>query len=666
MTRWDRILSAAAVIAAVLSPASVHAGSYGTELPFAAGTGARASAMGLAATSLPGTPSTQYFNPALLAEKRYKGFEFYRTTLFDSDAQFHSAAYVHPSLDWGTLGLTVLRLDVSGIEERDDLNVLQSSDLQNSQTRLLLGYAIDLIPSVMAGVNLKVDHQSFGGYDGSAIGFDVGFLYTRALTGLGWLEHARGSLVVENLVEPSVKLDHDDVPDPRRLLMGVSTDGHYREFGFATALDLVSPKYSPFHARFGQEVTYRGMVAARVGWDGSTPTLGVGGMYRNLELDYAYREEDLGSNHRISLTVSFGRSLEEERTARRQQADAELQKRVRERVSDFEQTQLSSLLEQADELFAAGNLEEARDKYSMALMWDSNNEHASSQIEKCDLESTLRRARASLDEQDFVTALRLYKRAAETAPDDPRVVEGVAKSEAASVELQDRAETIDRLIAKAVDAYAAGDYVEAQSGFESALEIDAGNRIAVEFVDKCRSSITTSVATLRKQARDLERRGDLSAAVSKLERARALQPDQDDISREIARLRDKLRAKERSAAVAEKEALAAPPAPAPDIDTEALDRKYEAGMKLLEEGKFGDAAGVLAQVWAVAPSYRDVAQPLVRSYLLQGMADYGESRYDEAIDAWLRVLSIDPNNSKAQRYLSKAREEKSRLTGGSK
>ncbi|HER19682.1 MAG TPA: hypothetical protein ENO14_01395, partial [Chromatiales bacterium] len=177
MRRRPGIIATLAV-AAALQATPVRAGSYGTELPFAAGTGARASGMGLAATSLPGAPSSQYFNPALLATQRYKAFEFYRTTLFDSDTRFHSVAYVHPSLDWGALGVTVMRLDVSGIEERDDMNVLLSPDLENSQTRLLLGYAFGVLPSMKAGANLKVDHQSFGEYSGSAIGVDIGFLYS--------------------------------------------------------------------------------------------------------------------------------------------------------------------------------------------------------------------------------------------------------------------------------------------------------------------------------------------------------------------------------------------------------------------------------------------------------------------------------------------------------
>lgn len=661
MTRRAMIIAAAALLALFIPSASL-AGSYGTELPFASGTGARASGMGLAATSLPGTPSSQYFNPALLSAQRYKAFEFYRTTLFDSDSQLHTAAYVHPSLDWGTLGITAMRLDVGGIEERDDMNLLLSSDLENSMTRVLMGYAAELIPGIAAGANLKVDHQTFGGYSGSAIGADVGFLYTRSMRGLWWLDNAYGALVVENLIEPSVKLDRDDVPDPRRLMMGVSVDGNHGDVRFATSLDLVSPKYSPFHARFGQEIVYRDMVAARVGFDASTPTFGVGGMYRNLSLDYAYREEDLGSNHRISLSVNFGSSLEEARLARRQRADAELQERVTERVTAFEESRLASLLDSADSRFEAGDLEEAGRKYGMALMWDADNERASSGVRRCRLEETIRRAESLLETEDYAAALYWYNQATGMAPDDERVVDGAARCEAAIVQVQDQTRLVNSLVSRAVDAYAAGSYREALSGFEKALELDPGNRIASELRQKCESSIVSSVAALRRQARDRERRGDLPGAISTLERARALSPD-DVPQSDISTLRAKLAKQELAAKAPPPEPE---PEPAPDIDTEALDRKYEAGMKDLERGEFAGAARTLAQVWAIAPAYRGVAEPLVRAYLLQGMDDYGKGRYDEAIDSWQRVLAIEPDNSKARRYLTKAREELSRLSGGSK
>ena len=76
-TAW---ISTLVVCFVVVSTVPVHAGDYGTELPFTAGTGGRASAMGLAGSSLSGNPSLQYFNPAGLAGLQYKELEFYRTT----------------------------------------------------------------------------------------------------------------------------------------------------------------------------------------------------------------------------------------------------------------------------------------------------------------------------------------------------------------------------------------------------------------------------------------------------------------------------------------------------------------------------------------------------------------------------------------------------------
>ena len=160
----------------VTSTVPALAGRYGTELPFTAGTGGRASALGLAGTSLTGCPSLQHFNPAGLAGLQYKELEFYRTTYFDSESMYHTIHFAYPTLEYGTLALSVLRLDVGGIEERDINNILLSSDLKNGQTRILLGYAASLHSALSAGLNLKIDHQTFGGYSGSGIGLDLGFL----------------------------------------------------------------------------------------------------------------------------------------------------------------------------------------------------------------------------------------------------------------------------------------------------------------------------------------------------------------------------------------------------------------------------------------------------------------------------------------------------------
>jgi len=655
------LLLAALIAAAAAGP--LRAGSYGTELPFAAGTGARASGLGLAVTSLPGTPTSQYFNPALLSTQQRKAFEFYRTTLFDSDTQFHSAAYVHPSLDWGTLGVTVMRLDVGGIEQRDETNTLLSTDLQNSQTRVLLGYAMDVLPSVSAGANLKIDHHSFGDASGSAIGLDIGFLATRELSRVSWLDHARGSIVAENIVEPSVKLDADRVADPRQMTFGVSVDGHRGDVDYATTIDLVSPRYSPFQTRIGQEVGYRHMVWARAGWDGDTPTFGVGGAYRTVSLDYAYRDEDLGSNHRISLSVSFGPTLDEVEMERRTRVDRELQERVQATVSEFERTQLESVLSEADRLYGDGDYAAARTRYGVALMLDAGNARASERTTACDRELALALAAAALHDNDPASALQHFRRAAEVDSTDARAREGVERCEALIADAQDRAQVIDKLVARAIESYAKGDYIGARAGFEDAARLEPANKIAHEFIAKCDAGIASSLTALRPQARNQERGGDLAAAVESLERARALAPDDPAIAGELERVR-RLGAQEASRREAPK---AAPkPPPAPDIDTAVLDRKYNEGMSHFDRGEFAAAAQLWMQVWTVAPAYRDVSTPLVRACLLEGMDKYSAGYYEDAIDVWQRALTVDPENPKVRRYLTKAREEKARLGGGTK
>jgi cytochrome c-type biogenesis protein CcmH/NrfG len=43
---------------------------------------------------------------------------------------------------------------------------------------------------------------------------------------------------------------------------------------------------------------------------------------------------------------------------------------------------------------------------------------------------------------------------------------------------------------------------------------------------------------------------------------------------------------------------------------------------------------------------------------------YSEQQYSKAIQVWERALAVDPDNSKARRYISKANEIVSKLDGG--
>jgi len=298
---------AAVLLVHSVAPAAQY---YGTELPFALGADARTSGMGVAGASLLGTPSLQSHNPSTLTYLESKQFAFFRTTLFAAQSAYHAVSYAHPLLHHGTIGISVMRVDVGGIEKRDNTNQLLADDLKDSQTRVLLGYARQIRSGLAAGLNLKVDKQSFAGYGGAGVGLDVG-LVTRQKVRHKFFRGFRQALVVQNLVEPVVKLDLERVSDPRSLTLGAAAVSAVGNVLMVTAIDVVRPRYSPLALRVGHEVLYSERYALRIGLDDNSATYGLGAKYRNLSFDYAYRSEDVGGNHRISLSVSFGRSRTE-------------------------------------------------------------------------------------------------------------------------------------------------------------------------------------------------------------------------------------------------------------------------------------------------------------------------------------------------------------------
>lgn len=661
MTRVRLSILMTALCLVALAPHAT-AGSYGTELPFVAGTSARASGMGLGVTSVPGTPSMHYYNPALLVGYDHKQFEFYRTTLFDSDSRYHAVSYVHPTLDWGTFGLTVLRLDVGGIEERDEGNNLLSDDLNHSQTRMLIGYGAQFHPSLSAGANFKIDRQDFGDVNGSGIGFDAGLLFRRDISQFATLEQMRAGLAIENLIEPSVKLDQEDVPDPMRLAFGVSADGRYRGLGFTTALDVVNPRTSPARARFGQEVRYAPYLAFRFGFDGSTPTFGVGASYQSVSLDYAYRDEDLGTNHRVSLSIAFGSSRRERLDERRARRDADLQSRVRRTVDELESGQLRSLLAKADSLFAANAFDRALDQYELVLVWAPSSQHAKDQIELCRRNARIEEALALMDRGEYLDALHRLRQALQLTPGDAGLNDLIDVCEQKIDEAEDRSRQVAGLVSTSIDLYAQERYPEALAGFQEVLRLDPENAIAREYELKSRENIESAIARHRQRARTLAARKDLEGARAELRLALALRPADRSIRAELADLEERV-----ARGTPSPRTTPAPTRPAlrPD-ERAALDRDFSAGVKHLEEGRFGTAAETLLRVWTIAPDYRNVAEPLTKSYLFMGMQLYSQSRYEEAITIWEKILTIDPGNVKARRYLDKSRQEADRLSGGSK
>ena len=87
-------------------------------------------------------------------------------------------------------------------------------------------------------------------------------------------------------------------------------------------------------------------------------------------------------------------------------------------------------------------------------------------------------------------------------------------------------------------------------------------------------------------------------------------------------------------------------------------------MRSFNKGDFNTAIKSLSEVWAQDPNFHNVLPLLVKTYLLVGMNYYSEQQYSKAIQVWERALAVDPDNSKARRYISKANEIVKKLGGG--
>ncbi len=667
MTRRLAEFVLATSIASIAATHTAGAQSYGTELPFVVGSGARSSGLGVAAVTLADDASVQYYNPSGLGYLQWKEFVFYRTTLFDSKSMYHALSYAHPLLNHGTLAVSLLRVDTGGIEERDVDNQLLSADLHNSQTRILLGYARSITSSLAAGLNVKLDNQSFGDYSASGVGMDIGILATQHLPGHSFVKMLREGFALRNVIEPSLKLDREKVTDPMDLAFGVSALSRFGNVTLVTSFDVLRPRQSPLDFRFGQEVTYDDHFALRVGLDDVTPTYGFGARFRQFALDYAYRSQDLGDNHRISLGVRFGASVPEQRARAREKLEAEVDTELSLRMAQMESAHIARALAEADSLYSAEDYEQAAERYETVLLWDSENGDARTRLTNSRYRNSLSLAQNALTEENYVEGILYSNRALSFVPNDSVATALVARCNERMKAAENSQALLAQLVKTSIDLYADRRFAEALSGFQQALGIAPDTRLALEYVEKCRVNIEGAVRQCRADAEARARRGNYHGAVAALEPALQYKPADPAILKELGEY--KQRRDRTVAAAGTRTALPRASDETPRADAaedRMLDDHYRKGMASFNAGDFEQAIGSLLKVWTARPDYYNVTDFLAKAYIFVGMGFYSEHEYVKAIETWQKALNVDPSNDKAKRYLSKAEEELEKLRGVSR
>jgi hypothetical protein len=290
-----------------LLAAPVRAASSGAPEVFARGFGSKAAAMGNSFVSVADDASAVFWNPAGTGWMPRKTLIFCLTDLYFPDVDYSSVSYVHPAGRIGALGFSLTRWSVSGIEKRDERNMLLGNGLSDSQTEIIASYSSPPVRGLTAAVGFKAETQSMDEERALGAGLDVGLLYrhgpSRALGG----RSLNAGLSVKNLLEPALTLRSDRTTYPTRIVLSSSYTGGRARYidDWTVTMDLDTSADLPASANFGLEASLRPVSVRAGSFDGKF-TAGIGTVWEGLSFDYAYTDEDYGRLHTFSLSISFG------------------------------------------------------------------------------------------------------------------------------------------------------------------------------------------------------------------------------------------------------------------------------------------------------------------------------------------------------------------------
>ncbi|MBI5245499.1 MAG: PorV/PorQ family protein [Elusimicrobia bacterium] len=292
-------------ISCACHPGAASAGSAGRE-PFDflfLDANARAVAMGGAYTALANDANALHYNPAGLG--RIQRHEF--TAMRNQYAAGISQDYLGLALRQG-VGLSANHLSYGDIPRTTISNPDGSGSFGARDLALGIGYGRSIRPDLGLGAAFKLIREAIDDVSASAYATDVGLLYTPpALRALAF------GFAIQNM-GPTVTFRQARENLPLNVRLGAA----YRLGRIATlSLDLSKERSESVSFAAGAEAMVGNRMALRAGFNGrndagSGLAMGLGWIFNGgFEVGYAFvLLGELGSAHRISLTIPWGESVE--------------------------------------------------------------------------------------------------------------------------------------------------------------------------------------------------------------------------------------------------------------------------------------------------------------------------------------------------------------------
>ncbi len=600
------------------------------------GIGSRAQGMGNAYVAVAGDGSAIFWNPAGLDYLTQWNLVAFHSTLI-AGASYNFASLSFPFVQFGTFGAGIARFSVDGIT-RTDLNNFIIGTGAYSEEEYYFSYGKKLPWFGLAlGTTFKISHKSAadetatGEVSSTSSGIDVGLMYRPEFESSA-LRNLSVGLNIQNIVAPKAKLNNTEYTDPYNIRFGIAKDLYFggeqlHKFTFAADINK-GQRSKKMTLNLGGEFVYNRYLNFRAGFNNGQTTVGLGTEFKQFErfqVDYSI---NLGNQfgtplHRVSLTMNFGKTIEERiqiSKARRMDEDQRLVLKNQEAAKARALKEHQAL---GKELFRDRKLIPALVEFEQVAQLDPNNENA----------------RLYLDSVNMLMDMQLAAQLADTAS----AVKNVTIGEENEKFVKDHYRKGTQFVSK-------GDYIAALSEFQNAYDRAPKNSEISKALADTRVLLDRRIGSFIAKARSSAAANNFAEALKLLSEARSLDPTNQTIQKAI------------------------------DQELKSISSRLSflestrSGLDAYSKGNYQEAMEAFEKALLIDPSNETVKEyhkkSIVRAFAtfknlegeqekvyLQGVDLYVEGKYEQSIVIWQRILEKDPLNKRVLKAIDKAEEQ---------